>query len=73
MYGPIPVEVAAFVDGGIAWRGVAPSSGGPPVMSAGMTFRTNLIGFGIGQFDIAHPFTTPNAGWVLQFNLSPGF
>jgi len=73
MYGPLPVEVAAFVDGGVAWRAAGSSPGGPPVVSTGMTFRANLVGFGIGQFDIAHPLSRPNDGWVFQFNLSPGF
>ena len=29
MYGPMPVEVAAFVDGGVAWRRFADGRGGP--------------------------------------------
>ena len=70
MYGPLPVEVAVFVDGGMAWRSRA---AGAPIWSTGVTLRTNLIGFGVGQFDIARPFSRPDAGWVMQFNLSPAF
>ena len=71
MYGPVPVEVAAFVDGGLAWRGGRGT--GAPAWSTGVTVRSNLIGFGIGQFDIARPLSRPDAGWVVQFNLSPAF
>ena len=72
---PIPAEVAAFVDGGVAWRGSPGLRRGPgaPAWSAGITLRTNLIGFGVGQLDIARPFSRPDAGWVVQFNLSPAF
>jgi Tol biopolymer transport system component len=77
MYGPIPVEVALFADGGVAWsRGEKPSFlGGSKegVASAGVTFRVNLMGFAVGQFDFSRPFQRPGRGWVFQFNLSPGF
>ena len=75
MYGPVPAEVAAFVDGGVAWRGSQGPQRGPgaPAWSAGITLRTNLLGFGVGQLDIARPFSRPEAGWVVQFNLSPAF
>ena len=74
MYGLIPVEVAAFVDGGVAWRR-SPEHGGPgrPAWSTGVTIRTNLIGLGAGQLDIARPVSRPDAGWIVQFNLSPAF
>jgi outer membrane protein assembly factor BamA len=78
MYGPIPVEVALFADGGVAWnRSEKPSIFGGAregVGSAGVAFRVNLLGFAIGQFDIAHPFNRAGRqGWVFQFNLAPGF
>jgi hypothetical protein len=77
MYGPLPVEVAVFADGGVAWRGgERPSLAGGSrdgVSSAGITLRANLAGFAIGQFDIVRPFQRPDAGWVFQFSLSPGF
>ena len=78
MYGPIPVEVALFADGGVAWnRSEKPSIFGGAregVGSAGVAFRVNLMGFAIGQFDIAHPFNRAGRqGWVFQFNLAPGF
>jgi hypothetical protein len=73
MYGPIPVEIATFIDGGLASRGTGLSFSGSPVWSSGVTVRTNLGGMGIGQVDIARPFSLPGAGWVVQFNMSPGF
>jgi len=77
MYGPIPVEVAVFADGGVAWgRGETPSFAGGSrdgVGSAGVAFRVNLFGYAVGQFDFARPFQRPGRGWVFQFNLSPGF
>jgi hypothetical protein len=77
MYGPLPVEVAVFADGGVAWRGgerpslVGGSRDG--VSSAGITVRANLGGFAVGQVDMVRPFQRPDAGWVFQFSLSPGF
>ena len=77
MYGPVPVEVALFTDGGVAWnRGEKPSILGGSrrgVSSAGVTFRVNVLGFAIGQFDFSHPFQRAGRGWIFQFNLSPGF
>jgi hypothetical protein len=77
MYGPLPIEVALFADGGVAWnRGERPSFAGGSragVGSAGIAFRVNVFGYLIGQFDFAHPFQRPGRGWIFQFNVSPGF
>ena len=77
MYGPLPVEVAFFTDGGVAWnQGQRPSFFGGQrhgVASSGVTLRVNLAGYAVGQFDIAHPVPSQGHGWVFQFNLSPGF
>jgi WD40 repeat protein len=77
MYGPVPVEVAFFADGGVAWnRGESPAlfgGGREGIGSAGVAFRVNLLGFAVAQFDFAKPFQRPGRGWVFQFNLSPGF
>lgn len=77
MYGPLPVEVALFADGGVAWTGDDRPTifGGDrhPVSSAGVTFRASLFGFAIGQFDLAYPFQRPGRGWVWSFSLIPGF
>lgn len=77
MYGPIPVEVAFFADGGVAWnRGEKPALLGGSrdgIASAGLALRVNLLGFAIGQFDIVKPFQRQRQGWMFQFSLSPGF
>jgi outer membrane protein assembly factor BamA len=77
MYGPLPVEVAVFADGGVAWNSRERPSllGGTRdgVSSAGLTFRVNLAGFAVGQFDFVRPLQRPGRGWIVQFNLSPGF
>ncbi len=77
MYGPVPVEVGLFLDGGLAWSsGEKPSflggdKGG--VASAGIALRVNMFGFAVAEFDFTHPFQRPNRGMVFQFSLSPGF
>jgi Tol biopolymer transport system component len=78
MYGPVPVEVAFFADGGVAWdRNDKPSIFGGSrrgVASAGVAFRVNLLGFAVGELDITRPFQRPGQrGWTFQFNLLPGF
>jgi hypothetical protein len=77
MYGPVPVEVALFADGGVAWsRGARPSLFGGDaegVSSVGAALRVNMFGFAVGEFAFAHPLQRPEKGWVFQFNLSPGF
>jgi hypothetical protein len=77
MYGPIPIEVALFADGGIAWsRGETPKLFGGSregVSSAGLALRANLFGYAVGELDFSRPFQRPGNGWVVQFNLTPGF
>jgi outer membrane protein assembly factor BamA len=77
MYGPLPVELALFTDGGVAWNsGDKPAILGGTrdgVSSAGVTLRVNLMGFAVGQFDFVRPLQRPGRGWVFQFNLTPGF
>jgi hypothetical protein len=78
MYGPLPIEVAFFLDGGVTWdRGQRPSffNGGTrePVTSGGVSLRTNLLGFATAQIDYARPFDRPGRGWIWGFSLTPGF
>ena len=78
MYGPLPVEVAFFLDGGVTWnQGQRPSffNGGTrePVTSGGVSLRTSLLGFAIAQIDYARPFDRPGRGWIWGFSLTPGF
>jgi outer membrane protein assembly factor BamA len=73
MYGPVPVEVALFVDGGLVWRRQPVVEGASigSAWSTGVTLRANVLGFGVSQFDIARPFRTVDPGWVFQINLVP--
>ena len=78
MYGPLPVEVAFFLDGGVAWnKGQKPSffnrGTREPVTSGGITLRTNLLGFATAQIDYARPFDRPGRGWMWGFSLTPAF
>lgn len=66
MYGPVPVEVALFADGGVAWsRADKPSIFGGSrqgVGSAGVAFRVNVMGVAVAQLDFAHPFQRATQG-----------
>jgi Tol biopolymer transport system component len=77
MYGPLPMELALFADGGVAWNsGERPTFFGGnrrPVSSAGVALRMNFFGYVVGEFDVAHPFQRPGRGFVFEFNISPGF
>ena len=77
MYGPVPIEVAFFLDSGVAWnRRERPSilnGNRDAVSSGGVSFRTNLLGFAVAQIDLARPFDRPDKGWVWGFSLTPGF
>lgn len=76
-YGPVPVEVALFADGGVTWnQGQSPTIFGGDrqgISSTGVSFRANLFGFAIGEFAFSRPLQRRNQGWVFQFNLAPGF
>ena len=77
MYGPVPVEVAFFADGGTAWsNGEKPEIFGGSrqgVSSAGVALRVNLFGFAVGELNFARPFQRPGRGWIFGFNLMPGW
>lgn len=77
----IPVELAPFVDAGVAWRqGEAPSwrfdqrtADRVPVFSAGVTSRINLLGYAVLEVYWAHPFQRPQRNGVWGFQLAPGW
>jgi Tol biopolymer transport system component len=77
MYGPLPIEVAFFLDGGTAWSNDERPSilGGSRhgVGSAGAAFRVNLLGFAVGEFNVSRAFQRPVRGWLFGFNLMPGW
>ena len=76
-----PIDIAPFVDGGIAWsRGESPSftfatrsAERIPVFSAGVSARANLFGYAVLEVFYAHPFQRPDKNWVLGFQLAPGW
>ncbi|MFH1834548.1 MAG: BamA/TamA family outer membrane protein, partial [bacterium] len=77
MYGPVPIEAAAFADGGVAWTsGSKPTfldGDRNPVTSAGFAFRVNVLGFALAQLAFVRPFERPDKGWVVQFSFAPAF
>jgi Tol biopolymer transport system component len=79
MYGPVPVEVALFADGGVAWDANEASSpfyyrsDGKPISSVGAALRVNALGFAVLQFDLSRPLQREGRGWVFQFSMAPGF
>jgi hypothetical protein len=76
-YGPVPVELLAFFDAGIAWtRDLQPTFNDGPrewVTSVGAGARVNLFGYAIAEFNMARPLQRPGRGWLFVFNLRPGF
>lgn len=44
-----------------------------PVVSAGFSARTNVLGFLILETYFAYPFQRPDKGWHWGFNLAPGW
>jgi hypothetical protein len=76
-YGPVPVELLAFFDAGMAWTSeLRPSFANGPrewVTSVGGGARVNVFGFAIAEFNLARPLQRPNRGWLFVFNLRPGF
>jgi Tol biopolymer transport system component len=74
MYGPIPAEVAVFMDAGLVWRrGLTTAMAPGSAWSTGLTLRTNLGGLGLAQFNVARLLNGPRPGWGIQFNLVPAF
>ena len=76
VYGPVPIEIALFGDGGVAWsRGEKPAVLGgsrPGIASAGIAARIGL-GFAVAELDLTRPFQRPGGGWTVGFNLIPGW
>jgi len=75
-YGPLPIELAVFADGGVAWGGNSTAqfvSDHKPVGSVGAAARINLFGFAVGEINFVRPLNRPGRGWLWQFNLMPGF
>jgi WD40 repeat protein len=77
LYGPIPIEIGAFFDAGVAWDSSSKPDlfGGERklVKSVGATARLNLFGFAVFQVDYAKPLDRPGKNAFFQFNLLAGF
>jgi hypothetical protein len=77
----LPVEIAPFIDGGVAWRrGDSPkfrfdqrTTDRVPVFSAGVTTRANLFGYAVVEVFWARPFQRPSRAGVWGFQLAPGW
>lgn len=76
-----PLEIAPFVDAGIAWTGTsapnwsfaANSAERTPVVSTGIASRLNLFGFAVLEVFHAWPRMRPGRGGVWGFTLQPGW
>ena len=77
-YGPVPVELYGFFDGGLAWSkgDSTPLSArglNDWISSAGVGARVNAFGYIIAEFNLARPLNRPERGWFFVFNIRPGF
>jgi Tol biopolymer transport system component len=77
----LPLEVAPFVDVGVAWRGTTfpqltwtrDTDVRAPVASVGITSRMNILGYIILEIYYANPFQRPERGAHWGFNIAPGW
>ncbi len=77
----LPTEFVAFADAGVAWDGLNPAefrfdrttTDRVPVFSAGVSARTNILGFLILESYYAFPFQRPGKGWHWGFSIAPGW
>jgi Tol biopolymer transport system component len=82
----IPVEIAPFVDAGVAWTTNNPAkfrfaTGDEarttedriPVVSAGLSARINLFGYAVIEAYYAYPFQRPDKKAHFGFQLAPGW
>jgi hypothetical protein len=76
-YGPLPIELAAFFDYGVAWsRDSKPEIFGgdrTAARSYGAAIRANLFGYAVVEIDYVKPMDRPLKGWFWQFSFRPGF
>jgi Tol biopolymer transport system component len=77
LYGPIPVEIGAFFDAGVAWDSASRPAlfGGDRELakSTGATARVNVFGIAVLQVDWVKPLDRPGKKPFFQFNLLTGF
>jgi hypothetical protein len=76
-YGRLPVEVAAFMDAGVAWtKDTRPAFAGGTrevVRSYGGAVRFNVFGLAIVEVAASHPLDRPDTHWRWQIGFRQGF
>ncbi len=80
-FGFVPVELVAFVDGGLAWdeeneptlEWSRTSLARIPVVSTGISTRLNVLGMLILEIYYAYPFQRPEKGAHWGFQIAPGW
>jgi hypothetical protein len=76
-YGPVPIEVAAFYDAGLAWtRDSSPAFAGGTrrvMRSAGGAVRVNIFGMFVIEVAASRPLDRPGRGWLWQVGMRQGF
>jgi len=79
LYGPVPIEMLAFADSGVAWTSgqkasfFGSSGARRPVSSFGFGTRINVLGYAVVEFDWVRPLDRPQKHTIWQFSLGPGF
>jgi Tol biopolymer transport system component len=77
----LPLEVAPFLDAGVAWASddtptfefVRRSDARVPVFSTGVSARANILGYLVLEAYYAYPFQRPDKGWHWGFQVAPGW
>lgn len=77
----IPMDIALFADGGLAWSSDDPpvyrletdSEERIPVFSAGLSARMNLLGFMVLEMYLAYPFQRPERRTQFGLQFVPGW
>jgi hypothetical protein len=76
-YGRVPIDLAAFVDAGLAWSSTALPTwlGGDRavVRSAGGAVRINVMGLLVVEVAVSRPFDRADRGAKLQIGIREGF
>jgi Tol biopolymer transport system component len=73
LYGPLPIDVGAFFDAGVAWDSASSPADRSLVRSVGGTARLNLFGAAVLQLDYVKPLDRPGKSPYFTFNLLSGF
>lgn len=77
-YGPIPAELIAFFDAGVAWDNDSRPSGfgngtRPWARSVGAGVRVNALGYMIVELNAVRPLDRLDNSWRFVFGIRPGF